>query len=221
MERTASLLSFSSRSSSHASTNRNNDPLLPYAENVSEMKPIRGPSIFGRFLYRRILLWTVVSLVLVSFALFKASDGVVTEAGSSRYVQPYTVATTTKSLTPQPTIIGNEDGGPVLVIVDGGSHKNKESQNKPGEKTEEGKTESSDDKKPAEEEKKKEEEEKKKAEEEKKKEEEKEKLAEQDKEKDNQKSQAPIDELSAEEDAEAQKKWDEDLKKMPWLIFPQ
>ncbi|KAH6610780.1 hypothetical protein Trco_000800 [Trichoderma cornu-damae] len=209
MERTASLLSFSSRSSSHASTNRNNEPLLPYAENVLEKRPARGQSIFGRCLARRILMWTVASLVVVSFVLFKAGDGT---------VQPGTISTVAKPPLPQPTIIGNEDGGPVLVIVDGESRKGKENKNKPGGKTDQGKAEST----PAGGEKKKEEGDDKK-DEENKKEEGQEKATEQEKGKDDQKGQVPLDgndELSAEEDAEAQKKWEEELKKMPWLRFP-
>ncbi|KAL7950384.1 hypothetical protein V8C42DRAFT_118294 [Trichoderma barbatum] len=207
MERTASLLSFSSRSSSDASTNRN-DSLLPYAENLLEKKSARGQSVFGRCLYRRILIWTVVSMIIVSFALFKTSDGIVPNAGS-RFVQPSAAPSPAPA---QPTIIGNEDGGPVLVIVDKQSHQDKGDQ-KSEEKPDDGKTESGEAKKPADEEKKTEGDSNKDGE----------KIGEQEKGKDGQKTQVPIDdkdELSAEEDAEAQKKWDEDLKKMPWLRFP-
>lgn len=218
MERTASLLSFSSRSSSHSSTNRNNEPLLPYAENVMDTKPIRGLSIFGRGFYRRILIWTVASMILVSLALFKAGDGIVTEA-SSRIAQP---ATATKYSPPQPTIIGNEDGGPVLVIVEG---KNKDKQGKPSEKVDQGKKEFTASNRPEETQT---EGEKKEGgtgqDQEKIFKEEQAKTTEQEKEKDGQGVQLPMgdkDELSAEEDAENQKKWDEDVKKMPWLQFPQ
>ncbi|KAM6487898.1 hypothetical protein HDV62DRAFT_4455 [Trichoderma sp. SZMC 28011] len=226
MERTASLLSFSSRSSSDASTNRN-DPLLPYAESLLEKKAARGQSVFGRGLYRRILIWTVISMIIVSFALFKTGDGIVADAGS-RFTQPSTTPSTGKVAPAQPTIIGNEDGGPVLVIVDKEKEakekeakekeaKEKEAKEKgdakPEEKKEGEKAESSQDKKPADEEKKPDEGGNKDGD----------KTTEQDKGKDGQQKQVPVDdkdELSAEEDAEAQKKWDEDLKKMPWLKFP-
>ncbi|UKZ77956.1 hypothetical protein TrVFT333_005690 [Trichoderma virens FT-333] len=199
MERTASLLSFSSRSSSDASTNRN-DPLLPYAESLLEKKSARGQSVIGRGLYRRILIWTVVSMIIVSIALFKTGDGIVP---GSRFAQPSETPSVAKPLPAQPTIIGNEDGGPVLVIVD---------KDKGNGKTDGGKTESGEVKKPADEAKKPEGDGNKDGE-----------KAEQEKGKDGQQKQVPIDdkdELSAQEDAEAQKKWDEDLKKMPWLKFP-
>lgn len=215
MERTASLLSFSSRSSSSASTNRNNEPLLPFAETAMEAKPVRGLSIFGRGFYRRILIWTVASMILVSLALFKTGDGIATET----FAQP---ATATKYSPPQPTIIGNEDGGPVLVIVEG---KNKNNQDKPSEKVDEGKKELIESKKPEETST---EGEKKQGssdqDQEKIIKEEQGKSTEQEKEKDDQKSQLSTDdkdELSAEEDADNQKMWDEDIKKMPWLRFPQ
>jgi hypothetical protein len=183
-----------------------------------ETKPVRGLSIFGRGFYRRILIWTVASLILVSLALFKAGDGIVTETGS-RFTQP---ATATKYSPPKPTIIGNEDGGPVLVIVEG---KNKDNQDKPSEKVDEGKKESAESKKPEETPT---EGDKKEGgnnqDQEKTIKEEQEKPAEQEKGNDDQKSPLPMDdkdELSAEEDAENQKMWDEDIKKMPWLQFPQ
>lgn len=191
---------------------------MPYAENAMETKPVRGLSIFGRGFYRRILIWTVASMILVSLALFKAGDGIVTEA-SSRFAQP---TTATKYSPSQPTIIGNEDGGPVLVIVEG---KNKDNQDKPSEKVDEGKKESTESKKPEETPT---EGEKKEGgsdqDQEKIIKEEQEKTTELEKEKDGQKSQLSMDdkdELSAEEDAESQRKWDEDVKKMPWLQFPQ
>ncbi|KAK1239725.1 hypothetical protein MKX07_001179 [Trichoderma sp. CBMAI-0711] len=205
MERTASLLSFSSRSSSHDSTNRNNDPLLPYAENVFEQKALRGHSFFRRCLYRRVLIWTVVSMILVSFALLKAGDGMVSSAGSG-VVQPGA-----KPPLAQPTIIGNEDGGPILVIVDKDKELHKEKNNQKSDKAAEEKAKPSGDKNVEEDGIK---------DGEKKEEGKQEKAAEQGTE--DQKEPAPVDaedELSAEEDAAAQKKWDEDLKKMPWLRF--
>lgn len=154
-------------------------------------------------------------MIIVSFALFKTGDGIVADAGS-RFAQPSTTPSTGKAAPAQPTIIGNEDGGPVLVIVDKEAKekeaKEKEAKEKGDAKPEE-KTESSQDKKPADEEKKTEEGGNKDSD----------KTTEQDKGKDGQQKQVPVDdkdELSAEEDAEAQKKWDEDLKKMPWLKFP-
>lgn len=157
-------------------------------------------------------------MILVSLALFKTGDGIITEA-SSRFTQP---ATETKYSPPQPTIIGNEDGGPVLVIVEG---KNKDNQDKPSETVDEGKKESTEakkpDKTPAAGEKK-----EKGSDQDKEKiiKEEQAKTTEQEKEKNDQKSPLHTDnkdELSAEEDAENQRKWDEDIKKMPWLQFPQ
>lgn len=153
-------------------------------------------------------------MILVSLALFKTGDGIATET----FAQPDTA----KYSPPQPTIIGNEDGGPVLVIVGG---KNKDNQDKPPEKVDEEKKAPTESKKPEETP----------TEGEKKvgdSDQEKEKIikeqqgetAEQEKEKNDQKSQLLIDdkdELSAEEDAENQKMWDEDVKKTPWLKFPQ
>lgn len=158
-------------------------------------------------------------MILVSLALFKAGDGIVTEA-SSRFAQP---ATATKYSPPQPTIIGNEDGGPVLVIVEG---KNKDKQEKPSEKpsekVDEGKNESTESKKPEETPKEGEKQEGgSDQDQEKIIKEEQAKTTEQEKEKDGQKNTGEKDELSAEEDAENQRKWDEDIKKMPWLQFPQ
>ncbi|KAH0498927.1 hypothetical protein TgHK011_006153 [Trichoderma gracile] len=205
MERTASLLSFSSRSSSHDSTNRNNDPLLPYAENVFDKKALRGHSIFRRCLYRRVLIWTVVSMILVSFALFTAGDGMVSSTGSGVGQPP-----AAKPPLAQPTIIGNEDGGPVLVIVDKDKEMQKEKNGQKTDKAAEEKTEPSGENKVEGDGNK----------DEKKEEGKEEKATEQGKE--DQKIQAPLeteDELSAEEDAAALKKWDEDLKKMPWLRF--
>lgn len=214
MERTASLLSFSSRSSSSASTNRNNEPLLPYAESAMETKPVRGLSIFGRGFYRRILIWTVASMILVSLALFKAGDGIATET----FAQP---ATATKYPPPQPTIIGNEDGGPVLVIVEG---KNKDNQDKTSETVDDVKEEPTESKKPEETPTEGEKKEGSDQDQEKIIKEEQGKTTEREKEKDDQKSQLSTDddkdELSAEEDAQNQKMWDEDIKKMPWLQFP-
>lgn len=153
-------------------------------------------------------------MILVSLALFKTGDGIATET----FAQPDTA----KYSPPQPTIIGNEDGGPVLVIVEG---KNKDKQDKPSEKVDEEEKTPTESKKPEETS----------TEAEKKVgagDQDQEKIikeqqgetAEQGKEKDDQKSQLSIDdkdELSAEEDAENQKMWDEDIKKMPWLKFPQ
>lgn len=70
MERTPSILSTSSRSSSRASDSRNSEPLLPYSE-----KPvIKVRSLLGHCLYRRVFIWTVVSLVLAAIVLFRHND---------------------------------------------------------------------------------------------------------------------------------------------------
>jgi hypothetical protein len=148
-------------------------------------------------------------MILVSFALFKAGDGMVSSAGSG-VVQPGA-----KPPLAQPTIIGNEDGGPILVIVDKDKEMQKEKNNQKPDKAAEEKAKPSGEKN-VEENGNKDGEKKEEGKEEGKQE----KAAEQGKE--DQKNPAPIDaedELSAEEDAAAQKKWDEDLKKMPWLRF--
>lgn len=83
----------SSRSSSHASSNRNDEPLLPFGhESIKhgfgygfEKKPslkYRVRSIFSRGLVKRLMIWTVVSLVLASIALY-----------STKRVSHYDVAT--------------------------------------------------------------------------------------------------------------------------------
>lgn len=63
----------SSRSSSHAS-NRNDEPLLPFgASGLGFDKPslqMRIRSVLSRNLVRRVLLWVVASLVLVSIILY-------------------------------------------------------------------------------------------------------------------------------------------------------
>ncbi len=70
MERSTSLLSFSSRSSSSSSTDRKKESLLPYSESVSEktVSKLRNP--LGHCLYRRVLIWTAISLIVVGFVLF-------------------------------------------------------------------------------------------------------------------------------------------------------
>ncbi|KAI9172386.1 hypothetical protein HJFPF1_01888 [Paramyrothecium foliicola] len=63
----------SSRSSSAASLNRRQDPLLPYS-NIPEKAQFRARSILGHSLYRRVLIWSCVSLLFVGFALFHRRD---------------------------------------------------------------------------------------------------------------------------------------------------
>lgn len=74
MERKPSLLSLSSRSSSYAPEHRSRGPLLPCMEKHCDKRPVHIRSFFGHCLYRRVLIWTVVSLVLVSVILFRGSD---------------------------------------------------------------------------------------------------------------------------------------------------
>ncbi|KAK5987449.1 hypothetical protein PT974_11576 [Cladobotryum mycophilum] len=136
MERTASLLSLSSRSSSHSSSTRNHEPLLPYSENVTDKPFIRARSLLGSCLYRRVLIWTVLSLAVVSVFLFKAGDASA-DVVSTR-LSATKPAPTLGTPTPQTTNNGNteeEDGGTVLVIVSPESQKNKGKETKENEKT--------------------------------------------------------------------------------------
>ena len=74
MERSTSLLSFSSRSSSSSSADRKKDLLLPYSESVSEKTVPKFRNPLGHCLYRRVLIWTTVSLAIAGFVLFGKHD---------------------------------------------------------------------------------------------------------------------------------------------------
>lgn len=126
MERTVSLLSVrSSRSSSLASLSRYHEPLLPLAESVSEKQQIKVRSVLSHCLYRRVLIWTVASLVLVSVVLFKASNASVPNVVSSRlgnFKTPHVV----EAVSPKAGHVQedkNIQGGAVFVIVSGGAQK--------------------------------------------------------------------------------------------------
>ncbi|KAG9251990.1 uncharacterized protein F5Z01DRAFT_243753 [Emericellopsis atlantica] len=67
-------MTISSRSSSHASMNRNDDPLLPFGTSGTKFdKPsmkMRVRSVLSRNIVRRVLIWAVASILLVSIVLY-------------------------------------------------------------------------------------------------------------------------------------------------------
>ncbi|KJZ78720.1 hypothetical protein HIM_02111 [Hirsutella minnesotensis 3608] len=74
MGRATSLLSLSSRSSSLSSENRSNESLLPCSEPLSEKRYIRIRSLLGSSFYRRVLKWTLASLLLLAVLFFLSAD---------------------------------------------------------------------------------------------------------------------------------------------------
>ncbi|GJN76227.1 hypothetical protein PLICBS_010339 [Purpureocillium lilacinum] len=70
MERAISLLG---RSSSRTSEHLRDEPLLPSSEKPALRRPPIS-SFLGYCLYRRVVIWTILSLALVSIALLHASD---------------------------------------------------------------------------------------------------------------------------------------------------
>lgn len=78
----------SSRSSSHASfLRKKTDNLLPFSF-PHEKSSFRFRSCFAHGLYRRVLLWTIVSLVLVSVILYSTHDVNVYDAAVHRWNGP-------------------------------------------------------------------------------------------------------------------------------------
>lgn len=53
--------------------NKKDEPLLPFS-NGFEKSPVRLLSLLSHCLYRRVLIWTVTSLLLVSIVLYSAHD---------------------------------------------------------------------------------------------------------------------------------------------------
>lgn len=86
MERSNSILSLSSRSSSNASTRQKFDPILPFSR-MSEKSKSKFPNPFTHCLYRRVLIWTLVSLALVSFLFLGRHDLGVTDVVSGHLQQ--------------------------------------------------------------------------------------------------------------------------------------
>lgn len=70
MERAISLVG---RSSSRTSEHLRDEPLLPSSEKPALRRPPIS-SFLGYCLYRRVVIWTILSLALVSIALLHASD---------------------------------------------------------------------------------------------------------------------------------------------------
>ncbi|UNI15721.1 hypothetical protein JDV02_002227 [Purpureocillium takamizusanense] len=70
MERAVTLFS---RSSSRNSEHIKSEPLLPCSEKPASRRP-GASSLLGNCLYRRVFIWTILSLALVSVALLNASD---------------------------------------------------------------------------------------------------------------------------------------------------
>ena len=71
MERTASLLSLSSRSSSSDPDSSHSELLLPFSEKEWPLKRRvpRVRALLGNCLYRRLLIWAAAVLIIIGFAL--------------------------------------------------------------------------------------------------------------------------------------------------------
>lgn len=64
----------SSRSSSRSSRRRASDALLPTSNNT-ERPIVRFASLINHGLYRRLILWSVISLVVISIILYGTGEG--------------------------------------------------------------------------------------------------------------------------------------------------
>jgi hypothetical protein len=64
----------SSRSSSRASDTRNDVPLLPLQSTSEKVPPFKFRSYFSRFIYRRVFVWAVASLIAASIVLYSTRD---------------------------------------------------------------------------------------------------------------------------------------------------
>lgn len=70
MERTASLLSLSSGGSSRSGhDSKNGDPLLPYSEKPPRQRVPRIRAVLSHCLYKRLLIWTLAGLALITLVL--------------------------------------------------------------------------------------------------------------------------------------------------------
>ncbi len=56
---------------------RKRDPLLPYAEIVSEKMAVKLRNPLNHCLYKRVIIWTALSLFMAAFVLFGKHDGIV------------------------------------------------------------------------------------------------------------------------------------------------
>ncbi|KAM3512158.1 hypothetical protein MY11210_004222 [Beauveria gryllotalpidicola] len=91
MESKSPFVSFSS-DSSPVFMDRKREPLLPYSEIVFEKVPVKLRNPLSHCLYKRVILWTALSLFMAAFVLFGKHDGTVravtqehttTESGTS------------------------------------------------------------------------------------------------------------------------------------------
>ncbi|KAM3456626.1 hypothetical protein MY3296_001581 [Beauveria thailandica] len=91
MESKRPFVSFSS-DSSPVFMDRKREPLLPYSEIVLEKVPVKLRNPLSHCLYKRVILWTALSLFMAAFVLFGKHDGTVravtqehttTQSGSS------------------------------------------------------------------------------------------------------------------------------------------
>ncbi|POR34620.1 Uncharacterized protein TPAR_05186 [Tolypocladium paradoxum] len=113
MGRTTSLLSLSSRSSSRASEHRNHDALLPCTEKPPEERRPRIRALLGHCLYRRVLIWSVASLVLVAIILFQGKDVSIPDVvkyGKSKLSASHAAAGDDNRT-------GDGESGPAIVVV--------------------------------------------------------------------------------------------------------
>ncbi|PFH55579.1 hypothetical protein XA68_17996 [Ophiocordyceps unilateralis] len=116
MGRATSLLSLSSRSSSHGSDQRINDSLLPCLDKPSEKRAIRLRSLLGHSLYRRVVKWTLASLALLGLWLLFFAD-----VSGRDVVQLGKARLSSHSLASQPLSPSRQNGedGTVVVVQDG------------------------------------------------------------------------------------------------------
>ncbi|RDA87130.1 hypothetical protein CP532_4251 [Ophiocordyceps camponoti-leonardi (nom. inval.)] len=121
MGRATSLLSLSSRSSSHGSDQRMSDSLLPSLDKPAEKKrAIRLRSLLGHSLYRRVVKWTLASLALLLLWFLFVSD-----VSAPNVVQLGKARLSSHSLSPQALSPSRQDGlapDGSIVVQDGSSN---------------------------------------------------------------------------------------------------
>ncbi|RDA92505.1 hypothetical protein CP533_4184 [Ophiocordyceps camponoti-saundersi (nom. inval.)] len=121
MGRAISLLSLSSRSSSHGSDQRMSDSLLPSLDKPAEKRAIRLRSLLGHSLYRRVVKWTLASLALLILWFVFVSD-----VSAPNVVRLGKARLSSHSLSPQalpPSRQGDlSSDGTIVVVQDGSSN---------------------------------------------------------------------------------------------------
>ncbi|KAJ6786671.1 hypothetical protein PWT90_08089 [Aphanocladium album] len=109
MEPTRPFVSFSSESSP-ASMDRKREPLLPYSEVVSEKMSVKIRNPLSHCVYKRVFIWTALSLFMAAFVLFSKHDGTVREITPEHIATPNGVsAVESEGPTPEHFYESDED----------------------------------------------------------------------------------------------------------------